>query len=65
MSAGTPELSGNLGIMDQIMSLQWTQDNIGSFHGDPNKVTVFGHSAGGASVGLLLVMPKAKGKHMT
>jgi para-nitrobenzyl esterase len=53
--------SGNYGLMDQIRALQWIQRNIGSFGGDPNNVTIFGQSAGAASVAYILASPAAKG----
>jgi para-nitrobenzyl esterase len=51
----------NLGIRDQICGLEWVRDNISSFGGDPANVTLFGESAGGMSIAILLQSPLARG----
>ncbi len=53
--------SGNTGILDLVLALEWVRDNIAQFGGDPGNVTIFGQSGGGGKVNALLAMPAAKG----
>lgn len=61
MSSGDELIPGNLGLKDQAEALRWVQKNIAHFGGDPDKVTIFGQSAGSASVSYQLLNPHAKG----
>ena len=61
LSTGDEVIPGNNGLKDQVMALRWVQQNIAQFGGDPGNVTIFGESAGGASVHLLLLSPMSKG----
>jgi para-nitrobenzyl esterase len=56
-----PDAPANRGLLDQIAALEWVRDNISSFGGDPENVTIFGESAGAMSVITLLSMPGAAG----
>jgi para-nitrobenzyl esterase len=53
--------SGNVGMLDIVLALQWVRDNIEHFGGDPGNVTIFGESGGGYKVSTLMAMPSAKG----
>jgi para-nitrobenzyl esterase len=53
--------SGNAGMLDLVLALQWVRDNIVEFGGNPHNVTIFGQSGGGAKCATLMAMPAAKG----
>ncbi|MCP9753998.1 carboxylesterase/lipase family protein [Lacihabitans sp. CCS-44] len=53
--------SANLSVLDMKAALEWVKTNITNFGGDPNNVTIFGQSGGGAKVNTLMAMPSAKG----
>lgn len=53
--------SGNAGMLDLVLALRWVRDNVARFGGDPDNVTIFGESGGGAKVSALMAMPAAQG----
>uniref|UniRef100_A0A8D2JSY9 Carboxylic ester hydrolase n=1 Tax=Sciurus vulgaris TaxID=55149 RepID=A0A8D2JSY9_SCIVU len=59
-STGDEHCPGNWGHLDQVAALRWVQDNIANFGGNPGSVTIFGESAGGESVSVLVLSPLAK-----
>lgn len=63
LSLDDPALNvpGNAGLKDQILSLRWVKENIAFFGGDPNNVTLFGESAGGASTHYCMLSKQSKG----
>ncbi|XP_066288282.1 fatty acyl-CoA hydrolase precursor, medium chain-like [Branchiostoma lanceolatum] len=61
LSTGDENAPGNFGFLDQVAAMAWVQENIRNFGGDPDRVTIFGESAGGVSVGNQVVSPLGKG----
>ncbi|XP_053740523.1 fatty acyl-CoA hydrolase precursor, medium chain-like isoform X1 [Synchiropus splendidus] len=61
LSTGDEHMAGNWGMLDQVQALKWVQEHIHNFGGDSNSVTIFGESAGGVCVSLLLLSPLTEG----
>lgn len=62
LNMGTKNAVPNCGLRDQILALKWIKENISQFGGDPGSITIFGESAGAASVHHLMLSPLSKGK---
>lgn len=61
LSLQSKNIPGNAGMKDQVAALKWVKSNIENFGGDPNNITIFGESAGAASVSFHLISPLTKG----
>lgn len=61
LSTGDEHMPGNFGLLDQVQALRWVHEHIHNFGGNPDLVTIFGESAGGVSVSLLLLSPLSEG----
>ncbi|XP_066292863.1 pyrethroid hydrolase Ces2e-like [Branchiostoma lanceolatum] len=61
LSTGDENMPGNYGLLDQVRAMEWVKENIRNFGGDPERVTLFGQSAGGVSISYHLLSPLSKG----
>ena len=64
LSSPENNFTGNNGLLDQVVAMEWIHSNIEFFDGDVNRITLAGHSAGAGNVGLHLVSPLTKGTRL-
>nr|UYG55611.1 esterase 2 [Geocoris pallidipennis] len=64
LSFQNEDVSGNMGLLDMVLALEWVQRHISGFCGDPNQVTIFGQSSGGAAVSLLMASPLTQDRRL-
>lgn len=57
-------VTGNAALKDQLLAFRWVKDNIEYFNGDPNKILIFGDSAGATSVHMHILSPVSTGKYL-